>query len=273
MQITDTLVVTATLGNRVSLSRTIETVKDIGGKRVKHIIVAPISMCNFIKSTHPYVEILPEPQNTKGIYSALNFALLTFAKDYKYMTYINDDDYWNSDFSKLFAELDDNPNADVVYGRVNYVDESGKIIGEQTSSPRFKAFKALLSENIVLFTQQATLFRTQLFLKLNGFNENYMLVADTDFWLRAIEANTNFKYINQICASYTIQAGQLSSNEILQNEEHRRLMSNVKTNTAIAFIEKILFRITNMRIYFKRFIKFKGLRRMNSFFNPKKNNK
>lgn len=38
---TKILVLTPTLGNRISLHRTIESVKQIGGNNVRHIIVCP----------------------------------------------------------------------------------------------------------------------------------------------------------------------------------------------------------------------------------------
>ena len=46
------LVITPTLGNRESLSKTIESVKNIGGDLVKHIIVAPNSHIPNIKNKY-----------------------------------------------------------------------------------------------------------------------------------------------------------------------------------------------------------------------------
>jgi hypothetical protein len=260
MEIADTLVVTATLGNRDSLKRTINSVKTIGGERVKHIIVMPLKYCESIRNKFPFVTVLEEPESCKGIYPALNYGLKKYAKDFKYLTYINDDDYWLPNYIKLFEFLDNNQVFDVAYGKTCYVDENDKVIGEQTSSPRYKAFKALLSKNIVLFTQQATLMRSDLFLKLGGFNETFKLVADTNFWIEAIDSRAKFCYINEICAAYTIQEGQLSSNANLQNQEHKMvLLSERRKYSLLPFFEKILFRLYNIRIYTQRLIKNKKI--------------
>jgi len=268
MMTADTLIVTASLGNRHTIKRTIKTINNIGASRIKHIIIAPKHACNVIQNEYPEIKVISEPANCAGIYPALNHAFKKYAKDYKYLTFINDDDFWLPDFTELFKILDKNHDVDVVYGRVRYVDVNGDFIGEQTSSPRYKAFKALLSKNIVLFTQQATLMKSELFFKLNGFDESFKLVADTHFWLKAIESNSKFYYINRICAAYTIQKGQLSSDGDLQNEEHSCLgLAEFYRYSLIPLFEKWLFRITNFRIYIYRFFKYKRISRMGDFFH------
>lgn len=254
----DTLVVTATLGNRNTLDKTIQSVKEIGGDRVKHILTSPAEKIDVLKAKFPNLEIIPEPNDCKGIYPALNNAIKTYAKDYKYVTFINDDDYWLPDFIKLFEIMDKNNEIEVVYGRTVYVSAEGRTIGEQTSSGRYKAFKALLTKNIILFTQQATLMKSDLFFRVGGFDENYKLVADTKFWAQAIDTGARFYYKNAVCAAYTIQDGQLSSDKTLQSNELQLLNEPmfifVKGN---AKFETFLFRLNNIKIYMTRFLKFK----------------
>jgi len=263
----DILVLTPTLGNRKSIQRTISSVETVGNGRVKHIIIAPFKEVASLQVQFPELEILAEPEDCNGIYAALNFAFKKYSEDYKYVTYINDDDYWLSDFKELFEILDSNAEIDVAYGRVNYVDETGKVIGEQTSSPRYKSFKLLLKCNVVLFTQQATLIRSDLFNKIGGFDESYRLIADTNFWMQAIDLGATLKYKKNICAAYTIQVGQLSSNRKLQKEEHIRLLSGISFNQLPLLVELLLFRILNTRIYINRFFKNKGLKRMKDLFH------
>lgn len=253
----DILVLTPTLGNRKSIEKTVASVKSIGGERVKHIIIAPQKQVADLKAQFSELEILAEPDNAKGIYPALNYGFRKYAKDYKYMTFINDDDYWLSKFLKLFEILDTDNSIDIVYGKVNYVDEKGEIIGEQTSSSRYKSFKALLKSNIVLFTQQATLMRSEVFLKQNGFDENYKLIADTNFWMQVIDSGSKLKYTNTICAAYTLQTNQLSSNKDLQKQEHQYLFErNGNPDIFITIVEKLIFRISNIKLYIKRLLDF-----------------
>ena len=86
------LVITPTLGNRNTLAKTIESVREIGGDMVKHIIVAPEQQISFIKETFGDIECLPELEGKKGIYAALNHGFRTYGKEFEYLTFINDDD-------------------------------------------------------------------------------------------------------------------------------------------------------------------------------------
>ena len=253
MILMDTLVVTATLGDRESLKRTVNSVKEVGRERVKHVIICPLRNCKSVEKRFPDLTVIPEPENCKGIYPALNYGLKKYAKDYKYLTYINDDDYWLPDYKKLFNILDKEQDVDVAYAKTKFVNEENIIIGEQTSTSRYKAFKVLLSQNIVLFTQQATLMKSDLFIKLGGYDESFKLIADSKFWVEAIDAGAKFRYINTCCAAYMIQEGQLSSNKELQNKEHLRLFeSTIQPNILSRYIDIFIFRILNLNIYLKR---------------------
>ncbi len=250
----DILVVTATLGDRDTLSKTIDSVKAIGGDRVRHIIVAPLEKCDKLRLTYSEIDIIPELADCRGIYSALNYALSAYCRDYNYLTYINDDDFWLPNFSKLFEIIDKNPKIDGVYGRTMFIDSHGRKIKEQTSSSRYKMFGALLKENIVLFTQQATLIKRDLYLKMNGFDESFRLAADTKFWLDSINDGAIFHYVDSICSAYTLQEDQLSSDKTLQRDEHERIFKSIasidkwKTKK-----EKYLFRISNFFVYISNF--------------------
>jgi len=265
----DILVVTATLGNRDSLQKTISAVKEVGGLRVKHILTAPMSKVNQLKEKYPGMEVLPEPENCRGIYPALNNAIKKYAKNFKYVTFINDDDYWLPDFKKLFEIVDAKDDVDVAYGRTLFMSENHEPIGEQTSSPRYKSFKALLKQHIPLFTQQATLIKTELFFKVGGFDESYKLIADTKFWAEAIDTGARFYYKNGLFAAYIIQEGQLSSDGSTQKNEHIRLLNEdmFKHVKGSPTIEKLLFRLYNIDVYIKRIFKYKTVKKMSKQFH------
>jgi len=259
--IKDALIVTATLGNRDTIARTIQSVKNIGGYRVRHIIITPIANFESLKVKYPDSEIILEPSSCRGIYQSLNYVFNKFGKKYQILGFINDDDYWLPEFAKCFKVMDTYTETDVVYGKVIFVNENNKIIGEQTSSPRFKAFGALLTKQVILFTQQATLIRSELFFKLKGFDESYKLIADSDFWLEAIKSNAKFHFLNLHCAAYMIQSNQLSSNKSLQKSEREILLQKVDSKGYVNVLyEYLLFRAYNFPIYLKRFIRLSKLK-------------
>lgn len=249
------LVITATLGTRDTLRRTVESVKKIGGKYVNHVIVAPNVVIPKLQREYPDLEFLEEPEGKKGIYPAINYGFYTYGHDYKYLTFINDDDYWLPDYALLINYIVNHEEIDFVYGRTLYVDENNTRISEQTSSCQFYSFLSLLRSNIVLLTQQATILKSSFYFRIGGFDEGFQLVADTKFWVELSLIKPKFKYFNHLCAAYMVQDGQLSSNKELSYKEHNSLIAlfdDVNIIKLKVFIDKILYRLINIRIYVNR---------------------
>jgi glycosyltransferase involved in cell wall biosynthesis len=249
----DILVLTPTLGDRESLKRTVRSVKGIGGNKVKHILITPQRNVSKLQNQFYDIEVLAEPEDARGIYSALNYGFSKYGKGYKYLTFINDDDYWLPNFKELIAILDECPSLDFVYGKIQFVDESEMFLKHQACSFQFYNFLSLLQSRIVLFTQQATLLRSELFFQLGGFSEDFKLISDSKFWIDLSLIKPRFRYLNIICAAYTIQHSQLSSNKNLQSEEHSKLLSLYSPPPMWKiWKDKVVFRLFNLNVYLKR---------------------
>lgn len=246
------LVVTATLGNRESLKRTIQSVKDIGKGQVKHIIVAPNKVIPFLKAQYNGIDFLSEPEGKKGIYAAINHGFKSYGKNYEYLTFINDDDYWLPNFRLLIDET--NKHYDLIYGKIEYIlSDKKQKIKQMACSNQLKDFIPLLYSHIVLFTQQATLVKSDLYFQLGGFSEKYQLVSDTKFWADLSLLNIKYKYVSQACAAYTIQQGQLSSNKFVQKQETDELLSQLPKPTLLKkYWVMIKYRIINLPVYIRR---------------------
>ncbi len=246
----DILVVTPTLGNRPTLKATVDAVLAIGADRVHHVIVAPAAKFDAVRAiVGDDIQLEAEPDGCHGIYPALNHVFRKFGHDYKYLTFINDDDYWLPAFSKLIAVADG--NLDFVYGKVCYGVDDDTL--SMACSSRFRDFIPLLFSNIVLFTQQSTLLKSDFFFQIGGFDESFRLAADSLFWARLSQLHLRHKYISLPCAMYTIQAGQLSSDGETSKKEHERLFSMLPRPSSFrVFSAKLLFRFANMEVYLKR---------------------
>lgn len=246
------LVITPTLGNRETLSKTIESVREIGGDLVKHVIVTPRLQIPFIKKSFGNIECLPELEGKKGIYAALNHGFKTYGKDFEYLTFINDDDYWLPDFKLLINTIEE--GYDFVYGKVNYILENKDgIVKPMACSNQFKDFIPLLHSKVVLFTQQATLIKSKLYFQLGGFSEEFKLVSDTKFWGDLSLLDIKYKYIPKPCAAYAIQEGQLSSNKELQTKEKDILIQSFpKVSRSKKYIALLRFRFNNLFVYVQR---------------------
>lgn len=246
------LVITPTLGNRETLSKTIESVREIGGDLVKHVIVTPQSQIPLIKKSFGNIECLPELEGKKGIYAALNHGFKTYGKDFEYLTFINDDDYWLPDFKLLINTIEE--GYDFVYGKVNYILENKDgIVKPMACSNQFKDFIPLLHSKVVLFTQQATLIKSKLYFQLGGFSEEFKLVSDTKFWGDLSLLDIKYKYIPKPCAAYAIQEDQLSSNKELQTKEKDILIQSFpKVSISKKYIALLRFRFNNLFVYVQR---------------------
>ena len=240
------LVITPTLGNRNTLAKTIESVKTIGGSFVKHIIVAPERQIPFIKETFGDIECLPELEGNKGIYAALNHGFKTYGRDYDYLTFINDDDYWLPNFQLLINAIEE--GYDFVYGKVNYILENKNGVSKPMAcSNQFKDFIPLLHSKVVLFSQQATLIKSKLYFQLGGFSEEFKLVSDTKFWGDLSLLDIKYKYIPKPCAAYAIQEGQLSSNKELQRREKNIMIQSFpRVSKSKKYIALLRFRFNNL---------------------------
>ncbi len=249
----DILVVTPTLGDRPTLEKTYTSVHEIGRDRIQHVIIAPNSRATILKDKFPKSIVIAEPATLKkGIYPSLNYAFFRYIADYKYLTYINDDDYWVEDFKILIDTVTENQDLDLVYGKTFYIDQNGRRFRDQSSYSNFNKFLPLYISGIPLLTQQATLIKADLFCKVSGFSEDFRLISDSKFWIDLSLQKINFKFVNKFCAAYMIQEGQLSSDSARKDLEKRELFASYKKYSALElFLVKLNFRLFNLRNYIK----------------------
>lgn len=236
------------------MKRTVDSVREIGGNQVKHIIIAPKKVIPTLQKEYIDIECISEPEGCKGIYPALNYAFNQYGHDYEYLTFINDDDYWLPDYRRLIDTLLNNSNIDLIYGRVQYINESHTIIGTQTSSYQFNSIISLTKSGIIPITQQAALIRAWVYFKVGGFDESYQLIADTKFWMEVSTLKLKYKYINKECAAYMYAKGQLTSQKNISKKEHTRLSTEFSAHYLNIKWQAFIFRVINLPIYIKRYI-------------------
>ncbi|MGB5943184.1 MAG: hypothetical protein WBG71_09900 [Leeuwenhoekiella sp.] len=246
------LVVTVSQGRRSSILKTISSVATVNLGDIDHYIVVPRNQLGDFQTTENTF-FIPQPDPDLGLYTTLNRVINDRIAQYEWVTYLNDDDFWLPSFRKLIDTVNQHPQADAIYAKVNFVNTQGNKIAEQTSSPRYTAIKYLYQGDVVLFTQQATLVKSKVFVDQGGFDESYKLIADTDFWIRAIDAGVEFLYLDEPCAAYARHRYQLSNNLPLLEQEKKRLFAQMGSlSEARVLFEKLRFRLYNLKIYAKR---------------------
>lgn len=93
----------------------------------------------------------------------------------------SDDTYQPGAVSEAVAYLQDHPEAGLVYGDANFIDEHGNVIGRFPS--RQTDYKRL-RQGYVHICQQASFFRAELWRKVGPLDSSFYFAMDYDLWVR-----------------------------------------------------------------------------------------
>ena len=101
----------------------------------------------------------------------------------EYIAWLNSDDrYVPGAISAAVAELAIDPTAGLVYGRGEFVDRGGVVIGPCAHVEPWNLPRLIGSVNFVL--QPATVFRRDAYMAIGGINTALHYVMDYDLWIR-----------------------------------------------------------------------------------------
>jgi glycosyltransferase involved in cell wall biosynthesis len=131
-------------------------------------------------------------QVPKGnLYAAVNAALEPM--DAEWMTYINGDDLLYAGAVEQALEQWSS-QADLIYGNTDFVDIDGRFL-HSWRAPSPGDIVPMAANYVMPLMQPGTLFRKEVFHKLNGFDTTFRYSADFDFFLRAKIAG--FRFVKQ----------------------------------------------------------------------------
>jgi len=250
------LVVTPTLGTSPYLEETIRGVQALPFS-VKHLLAVPQPMVVTLQEKYPGCLVVPDAGKAGGIYGALNKALENAGDDWDWFTYINDDDLLGEDFASVFLKHIRQPDpAPVVYGNVRLIDDKGARLGTITTENNPAYIPALLQQGTSPLNQQGMLFQRECVRKLGGFDLQYKLCADLDFWARALAGGFAFRFYPAELGRFRIREGQLSGNILLTREELTRITAAHFPQTVSPLGKKwakVRYRWINLPRYLERF--------------------
>jgi glycosyltransferase involved in cell wall biosynthesis len=218
------LVVTPTLGASAFLDRTMASVA-AQPLVVTHLLAAPAEKQADLQARFPRARVVADAGRSGGIYGALNAGLAAAGNDWDWFTYINDDDTLLPGFSEALCEHAQLAAPEsVIYGNVDLIDESDRVISQVTTESDPERIPALLQQGISPLMQQGMLFRRPVVGWLGGFNLRYRLCADLDFWLRAYVMNARFRFAAKRVAQFRIRRGQLSGDTRVTESEQDEIV-------------------------------------------------
>jgi glycosyltransferase involved in cell wall biosynthesis len=93
----------------------------------------------------------------------------------------SDDTYTPGAIPAALASLQSNPEAGLVYGDANFIDENGNIIG---AFPAAQTDLKRLRRGYVHIPQQAAFFRAELWKQVGPLDPSFFFAMDYDLWVR-----------------------------------------------------------------------------------------
>ncbi|MEI7780394.1 MAG: glycosyltransferase [Planctomycetota bacterium] len=249
-------VVIPTLNAAATLCETLLTLRSARAMGARVVVVDGGSIDGSIEiAQREGVEVL---SHDGGMYAALNAGFRDI--DTEWLTWINADDLLYADV--LRAQLAYAGKAAAVYGVVDFVDEAGRFMHSWTSAAPDELLR-LYRAGYSPLLQQGTLFRRHLYHAVEGFSEQYRLVADADFWWRALEQGFDFvRTTHPPVAGFRLHINQLSQRyAAVMQKEHQRMVAahGGRRRTARSYWALCKYRGRNLPAYIVRAIRRRDL--------------
>lgn len=173
----------------------------------------------------------------KGIYDAMNKGAALAQGDY--LLFLNADDYLlsNHTIAAVMKKIKTATANDIVYGDVLYYDHS-RAKGRVWGFGKFKGWK-LRKKSL---PHPATLISREFFLRMGSYDLSYTLVADYEFFVRALRSNARFLYIDSVISVFS--SGGASTSEgrqaLLEEERERLLASHFSRAKSLVYSARCL---------------------------------
>jgi len=112
----------------------------------------------------------------------------------------SDDTYEPGAISAAVKYLQEHPEAGMVYGDCNFINEAGRVIGRFGSA---QTNEHLLRRGYVHIPQQTMFFRAELWKQVGPLDPSFYFAMDYDLWTR-ISALSELKYVPQTWANFRL---------------------------------------------------------------------
>ncbi|HXD10400.1 MAG TPA: glycosyltransferase family 2 protein [Anaerolineales bacterium] len=112
----------------------------------------------------------------------------------------SDDTYEPGAISAAVRYLQEHPEAGMVYGDCNFINEDGRVIGKFGAA---QTDEHLLRQGYVHIPQQTMFFRAELWKQVGPLDPSFYFAMDYDLWTR-IAARAQLKYVPQTWANFRL---------------------------------------------------------------------
>lgn len=223
-------IITVNLNNKNGLEKTLLSVRSQTYKNYEHIIIDGGSIDGSKELIEKYVDSITYwvSEKDNGIYNAMNKGI-SKAKG-TYCLFLNSGDFL-IDASTLEQVFSLQPDAAIIYGNmmIDY-GHGNTVLGKQPEKITFE------------FMMEATLWhpvsfiKNELLIKSNGYNEQYKIVSDYDFFIRTIIVeNVTTQFIPVTVACFNTQGiGSSAQHEQLHLKERKDVIDRYFPSQVVA---------------------------------------
>lgn len=176
------------------------------------------------KSDEDIIQVEPD----RGQADALNKAFAQMGGDI--IGFLNSDDLLTPDAAATVLQaFKKNPEVDLVYGEVEWIDAQGIITGHHAGD--ISSYEEIIDIYEVWWkerqwVQPEVFFRRSLFEKVGLFNTNLELAFDYEYWVRCLAAGARVMRLPKVLSRFRIHAGQKSSRADQASREIRTVVSH-----------------------------------------------
>ncbi len=205
-------IITATLNNKDTIKKTIESVISQTYQDIEYIIVDGCSHDGTLHEIAPYKDkiSLIISEKDKGIYYALNRGIKNASGDI--IAFLHADDFYsNSQVIEHIAERFKSEKCDSVYGDLNYLRKSGKTL----RSWKAGEFEKRKIKNGWMPPHPTFFVKKNIYDKHGIFDTDYNIAADYDLMLRFLwKYNISTSYLSEVLINMRVGG---KSNKNLKN--------------------------------------------------------
>jgi len=197
--------VVPTLNGAATLDFTLASLLNQKGVELRVVVVDSGSTDDTLAICRRWgVETLYEPPG--NMYKAINLGMATASSEW--VAYVNSDDLLFGSSLERLIDLGRASSADLVYGDADFIDFDGRFLSSY-SSARPDELLPLFRSHIMGLVQPSVIYTAAAYHRLNGFDTQYRLGADADFYLRALLTGMKYAYLPKTTVTaFRLHAGQ-----------------------------------------------------------------
>lgn len=242
-------IITATFNSAYTVQNALNSVSDQTYSNIEHLIIDGASNDNTLEIVNKYTsqqkQIVSEPD--MGVYDALNKGL-KLAKGEIIGFLHSDDEFASAGTIERITKAFHNPEIDVVYGDLQYINHKGELIRHWRSKP----FEPFLLAKGWMPPHPTVFMRREVYEKHQLFDLQYRISADYDYMLRVFTDKTlNVHYIPTVITKMRIGG---MSNRNLKNilnkslEDYQIIKKHKLSHPIWLLIQKNLSKLTQFYV-------------------------